>query len=179
MTTTLQTERLRLRPPTLDDAELAAPILADERVRRFLGGGIVPREHWRTAIEAWIARWDLNGMGPFMLERLDDGAFVGRAGLLVWDTRTWTQSTFDDAGEFAQPELGWALAFDHWGNGYATEAARAARDWARAERAVTRLISVIAPANVASQRVAQRLGATPVETVQLFDTGDAVVWEHP
>jgi RimJ/RimL family protein N-acetyltransferase len=177
--TTLRTERLDLRLPTPDDAEAAGAILADERVRTFLGGVSIPREHWRSAVERWIERWELNDMGPFVIERREDGAFVGRVGMIVWDTRTWTDSTFADAGEHAQPELGWALAYEHWGNGYATEAARAVRDWARAERGVTRLISVIAPANVASQRVAQRLGATPGETIQLYDTGDAVIWEHP
>ena len=177
--TTLRTERLILRLPTLDDVEAAGAVLEDARVRTFLGGVSIPREHWRGAVERWIERWELNGVGPFVIERSVDGVFVGRVGLIVWDTRTWTDSTFAEAGEFAQPELGWALAHEHWGNGYATEAARAVRDWARAERGVTRLISVIAPANVASQRVAERLGATPDETVQLFDTGDAVVWVHP
>jgi len=177
--TTLRTDRLDLRLPTLDDVEAAGAVLGDERVRVFLGGGVVPREHWRGALERWIDRWELNDMGPFVIERREDGAFIGRVGLIVWDTRTWTDSTFADAGEFAQPELGWALAHAHWGNGYATEAARAVRDWVRAERGVTRLISVIAPANVASQRVAERLGATPTETIQLYDTGDAVVWVHP
>ena len=173
--TTLWTERLSLRPPTLADVELAGPILGDERVRTFLGGGSVPREHWQTVVEQWIERWEQNGMGVFLLEH--DGRFVGRCGILMWDTRDWTLSTYGQP--FAVPELGWTLAYDAWGNGYATEAARAVRDWVRAERGVSRLISVIAPANVASQRVAERLGATPGETVQLHDTGDAVVWEHP
>lgn len=175
--TTLRTERLTLRPPTLDDVEIAGELLADERVMRFIGGEAVPRDAWHVVVEKWIQRWEDNGMGAFLLEH--DGRFVGRCGILVWDPRTWTTTTLAAAGEFAQPELGWALAYDAWGNGYATEAARAVRDWARAERGVTRLVSVIAPANVASQRVAQRLGARPRETVKLYDTGDAVVWEHP
>ena len=83
------------------------------------------------------------------------------------------------AGAFAQPELGWAVVRAEWGNGYATEAARAVRDWVRAERNVARLISLIAPDNVASQRVAERLGAVPTATVTLFDSWDSVVWEHP
>jgi RimJ/RimL family protein N-acetyltransferase len=151
--------------------------LGDVRVRRFLGGGggAVPREHWGAAVEAWIERWEQNGMGVFLLEA--DGRFVGRCGILMWDTRDWTLSTYDE--QFSVPELGWTLAYDAWGNGYATEAARAVRDWVRSERGVTRLISVIAPENVASQRVAERLGATPGETVQLHDTGEAVVWDHP
>ena len=67
----------------------------------------------------------------------------------------------------------------HWGNGYATEAARAVRSWARTERDIDRLVSLIAPDNVASQHVAQRVGASPAETVELFDSGAAVVWVHP
>jgi len=83
------------------------------------------------------------------------------------------------AGENAQPELGWTLARRHWGNGYASEASLAVRDWARSERGIGRLISLINPVNTASQRVAERLGAHPEETVSLFDSGEAVVWVHP
>ena len=99
--------------------------------------------------------------------------------MLVWDTRAWTQSTIAAAGDHAQPELGWALARAHWGAGYATEAAHAVRAWAREERHIRQLISLISPENVASQRVAERLGATPTDTVTLFDSGAAVVWVHP
>ncbi|HEU5216740.1 MAG TPA: GNAT family N-acetyltransferase, partial [Gaiellaceae bacterium] len=60
-----------------------------------------------------------------------------------------------------------------------TEAALAARDWAYTERRVDRLVSAIAPTNVRSQRLAQRLGATPGETVELFDGGPHMLWEHP
>jgi RimJ/RimL family protein N-acetyltransferase len=177
----LRTERLTLRKPTLDDMELAGVLVGDERVTTFLGGGVLGREHWPIVVEKWVERWELNGMGPFVIERRDDGSFVGRAGFLIWDVRDiWTQSTWLEAGAHAQPELGWALAHAQWGNGFATEAASAARDWFRTQRGGERLVSVIAQANVASQRVAERLGATPGETVQLFDTGDAVVvWEHP
>jgi RimJ/RimL family protein N-acetyltransferase len=177
----LETERLTLRLPTLDDARLAGELVSDERVMRFLGGGTVPEEHWGAIVAKWVERWETNGMGPFVVERQDDGAFVGRAGFIVWDRRTvWAQSTWDEAGAFAQPELGWAFVHTQWGNGFATEAARAARDWFRSERGGERLVSVIASENVASQRVAERLGATPGESVQLFDTGDAVVvWTHP
>lgn len=177
----LVTERLVLKPPTPADAEDAGELLGDPEVMRFLGGAPVPPEHWDAVVAKWIARWQANGLGAFVLRRRDDGRFVGRAGILVWDTRTWTHErvTLAGAGEHAQPELGWALARAHWGNGYATEAARAVRDWVHRERHVERLVSVIAPDNVASQRVAQRLGAVPAETVTLFDSGDAVVWEHP
>src|SRR5581483_10123248 len=129
--------------------------------------------------ENWQKRWQNNGMGPFVIERRRDGRFVGRTGILVWDSRTWRHTSFAEAGRFAQPELGWALVRAEWGNGYATEAARAVRAWARRDRNVGRLVSLIAADNLASQRVAERLGAVRTDTVSLFDSGDAVVWEHP
>jgi ribosomal-protein-alanine N-acetyltransferase len=175
----LETERLGLRIPSLDDEEAAAELLTDPAVMRFLGGEVVPREHVPDVIAKWLRRWDENDVGPFVIERRRDRRFIGRAGLLVWDTRGWTHSTLAEAGRHAQPELGWALARAHWGAGYATEAARAVRDWAREERNMRRLISLIAPDNGASQRVAERLRATPTDVVTLFDSGEAVVWVHP
>lgn len=175
----IETERLLLRLPVSGDAPAVAELLADPSVMRFLGGETVPREHVSQVVEKWRRRWEQNGMGPFMIERREDGRFLGRAGILVWDARTWRHATLSDAGPYAQPELGWALVRAEWGNGYATEAARAVRDWARGERGVGRLVSLIVAENVASQRIAQRLGATPAETVTLFDSGDAVVWVHP
>jgi RimJ/RimL family protein N-acetyltransferase len=174
----LETERLILRMPRIEDATAAAELLGDAEVMRFLGGETVPTEAVPEVVQKWLDRWALNDVGPFMIERRDDGVWVGRAGILVWDTRTWTQSSFAEAGEHVQPEIGWALARAHWGNGYATEAAAAVRDWGRREHGFDRLISLIAPANVASQRVAERLGAKPAETVKLFDSGEAVVWVH-
>ena len=168
-----------LRRPRLDDAAAAAEMLGNDEVMRFLGGKTVPAEDVPAVVQKWIDRWALNDAGAFVVELREDGRFVGRAGVLVWDSRTWTHTSFAEAGEHAQPEIGWALARPHWGHGYATEAARAVRDWAREERGLERLISLIAPDNVASQRVAERLGARPAETVRLFDSGDAVVWVHP
>src|SRR5207302_7750575 len=145
--------------PRLDDVPAAAELLGNLEVMRFLGGETVPADAVPEVVQKWLDRWELNGVGPFAIERREDGRWVGRAGILVWDTRTWTHGSVAEAGEHAQPEIGWALARAHWGNGYATEAAMAVRDWGRRERGFERLISLIAPANVASQRVAERLGA--------------------
>jgi RimJ/RimL family protein N-acetyltransferase len=172
----LETERLLLRLPRLDDAEALLPFVGDETVMRPIGsepGGIeVAVEH----LERWIARWEVNGMGPFMLVR--DGDVLGRVGPIIWNRRTWKVSSFPDAGADAEIELGWAIGSAHWGYGYATEAARAIRDWMYAERDVARLISLIAPSNARSIRVAEKLGATPTDTVQT-DAGPTVVWLHP
>jgi RimJ/RimL family protein N-acetyltransferase len=168
-----------LRLPRLEDAPRLAELLSDPEVMRFLGGETVPPEDVPAVVRRWLDRWEQNDAGPFVLERRSDGRLLGRVGLLIWDTRTWQPATFAEAGDHAQPELGWALGRAHWGHGYATEAALAVRDWARRERRVDRLVSLIAPDNTASQRVARRLGALPTETVTLFDSGAAVVWEHP
>ena len=150
-----------LREPRLDDADAFAEILGDADVMRFLGGETVPREDVPAVLRKWLRRWEANRVGPFVLERRDDGRIIGRA------------------GEHAQLELGWAIGRPYWGNGYATEAALAVRDWTRGEHGTSRLISLINPANVRSQRVAERLGAEPTETVTLFDGSPAVVWVHP
>ena len=175
----LETERLVLRLPQPDDADGLAEYLTDPEVMRYLGGATVPREDVPSVMQRWLDRWQANGFGHFVIERRDDGRVLGRAGMIVWDTRDWRHVTLDEAGEHAQPELGWALAREHWGRGFATEAARAVRDWARQKRGVQRLISLINADNVQSQRVAVRLGASPTETVTLFDSGPAVVWVHP
>lgn len=164
--------------PRLDDAAAAAELLGNPEVMRFLGGEIVPPEEVPAVVQKWLDRWELTGVGPFAIERREDRRFLGRAGVLVWDTRTWTHGSLAESGEYAQPEIGWALARAHWGNGYATEAAGAVRDWGRRERGFQRLISLIAPDNLASQRVAERLGARPAETVELFDTHEALIWVH-
>ena len=164
--------------PTLNDAESLYDLFVDEEVMAGLGREPVAAiEEMRAMIEDMIVGWTIEGLGPFILET--DKQIVGQAGLMIFDTRGWTPSTWAKAGSHAQPELGWALTRAHWGNGYATEAAAAIRDWARASRSIGRLVSLISPDNVRSQRVAQRLGATPTGTVLPADSKrKAVVWTH-
>jgi RimJ/RimL family protein N-acetyltransferase len=131
-------------------------------------------------IEAGTAGWRTDGLGPFVLETTaNDRQVVGQAGLMIFDTRGWTPSTWARAGSEAQPELGWALIRANWGRGYATEAAAAIRDWAHESRSIARLVSLISPDNVRSQRVAERLGAVPTEPVTPLHTRrKTVVWRH-
>jgi RimJ/RimL family protein N-acetyltransferase len=163
----IETERLTLRMPRLDD-DLTG-FVADDEVQRWIGGPDDPT----VLIERWIGRWERNGVGQFIVEL--DGAFIGRVGFLVWDNRTWETSAYDVAGRHAETELGWAIVSSHWGHGYATEAAQAARDWL-APRG--RIISLIDPANSRSIRVAEKLGATRGERVET-PHAEADVWLHP
>jgi len=135
----------------------------------------------RAIIEAWIGAWRTDALGPFIIETAaTDQQVVGQAGLMIFDTRGWTPSSWSKAGSHAQPELGWALIKAHWGRGYATEAAAAIREWAHEWRSIDRLVSLISSDNVRSQRVAERLGAIPTETIIPIDSGrKTVVWRHP
>ena len=119
---------------------------ADPEVMRYLGSGRVlsQAQSWGE-VAAHIGHWALRGYGQWALERKEDGASIGRAGL--WNPPGWLGL-----------EVGWKLARDAWGQGYATEAGRAAIDWAWSALDATELISIIQPGNAASVRVAERLG---------------------
>ena len=164
----LTTERLLLRKPTAADVEQPPAFLSDPEVMRWLGGIDDPR----VVVQRWLDDWDRFPVGKLLAELPDGGTVVGRFGINFFDPTTWERSADADA----QPELGWAVAREHWGKGFATEAAAAVRDWFGADAG---LISLIAPDNLRSQRVAERLGARPTETVELPDGGPHLVWVHP
>jgi RimJ/RimL family protein N-acetyltransferase len=133
----------------------------------FLGG---VEEDPRGVVQQWLDGWDIFPAGKLVVETAA-GERIGRVGVNFYDPASWVRSSAPDA----RPELTWALAYEHWGKGYATEAAAAVRDWfGRA-----RLISLIAPGNTRSQAVAERLGAAAAETVELPGYGPHVVWMHP
>jgi RimJ/RimL family protein N-acetyltransferase len=162
----IQTQRLLLRRPTAADVEDPPSFLADPRVMDFLGGVEDPRE----VVQLWLDGWETYPAGKLIVETAA-GERIGRVGVNFYDAVSWNRSNSPDA----RPELTWALAYEHWGKGYATEAATAVRDWF----GHAGLISLIAPRNIRSQRVAERLGATPGETIDLPDGGPHVVWTHP
>jgi RimJ/RimL family protein N-acetyltransferase len=162
----IETERLLLRRPSEADVESPPAWLADPEVMDWLGGVTQgPAE----LVELWIKQWERFPSGKFLLEQKSDGAVVGRVGANYYDVETWERSPD------GVPELGWAVAREHWGAGYATEAALAVRGWLHAPR----VVSLIAPGNTRSQRVAERLGAAPGEAIELPGYGPHVVWEHP
>jgi len=178
----LYTERLCLRVPTSQDAEDLYDLFADAEVMQGLGKEPVSVvEEVQAMIEGMLGDWRTDGLGAFILETAaTNRQVVGQAGLMIFDTRDWTPSTWTKAGSHAQPELGWALTRTHWGQGYATEAAAAIRDWAHERPKIDRLVSLISSDNVRSQRVAERLGGMPTETVTPEDSKRAtVVWRYP
>jgi RimJ/RimL family protein N-acetyltransferase len=148
----IETERLRLRMPRTEDAPGLLEAFADPEAMRYIGdGSTADLAGSEEAVTRWLERWEAWGIGMFVVERSEDARVLGRAGFLRWDPETW------EIGG-SETELGWGFAREHWGHGYATEAALALRDWALGERGLTRLISLIQHGNVRSFRVAEKLG---------------------
>jgi RimJ/RimL family protein N-acetyltransferase len=153
-----------LRPWSESDWEPYAAICADAEVMRYLGtGATLSRDDTWRAIAGMIGHWALRGYGMWALESKASGALVGRAGFI--DPPGWPGF-----------ELGWTLAREHWGHGYATEAARAALACAFETLGRDRVIHLIRPGNAASIRVAGRIGAKPAGEVDLLGS-KALVYE--
>lgn len=151
----LCTERLVLRGWTADDADPLERICSDPETMRYIGDGTpMPAGRGWHGVAYLAGHWALTGTGQWALEDATSGALVGRAGL------------YQPAG-WPGLELGWLIDRTRWGQGLATEAARAARDWAFTALDAPTLISLIQFGNDASIRVAEKLGAHPVEPVDL------------
>jgi RimJ/RimL family protein N-acetyltransferase len=118
----------------------------DPEVMRFLGDGRPVDEMltWRH-MATYMGHWYYRGFGIWAVEEKSSGRVVGRVGFM--DPVGWPGF-----------ELGWTLARDCWGKGYATEGARRALEYAFTEMNRDHVISLIAPDNVASIKVAERLG---------------------
>lgn len=141
----LETTRLLLRPPRLEDFDAWAAFRADEEVARFIGG-VEPRSLAWRGFAAMVGMWQLKGFAMFSVIEKATGRWIGRVG--PWQPEGWPGT-----------EVGWSLARDAWGKGYAIEAATATIDWAFAHLGWQEVIHTIDPANDASKRVSQRLGS--------------------
>jgi ribosomal-protein-alanine N-acetyltransferase len=163
----LETERLVLRQLSPDDLDALAPYFADPEVMRYMGGKTLTRAEVEARIARFMHVFDLDGIGQFAVERKEDGHVLGRCGILVWETDPWRPVAKAEATKATETEIGYLLGRPHWGQGYATEAATAVRDYAQAELGEERLIALIQDGNEASKRVAEKLGMSFERDVQL------------
>jgi RimJ/RimL family protein N-acetyltransferase len=163
----LETERLVLRKPELGDLDGYAELWADPEVVRYLSGTTLPRDEVPRAIERMLGHWERHGVGLFSVLRKEDERLVGRVGYLLWDPERWVNAMHEQLDGELELEIGWTIVRDFWGQGYATEAALACRDHALGELGRDRVISLIAPENAASIRVAEKIG----ETLERRDVG--------
>jgi RimJ/RimL family protein N-acetyltransferase len=141
----LETDRLILRMFRSEDFDAYARLCADPEVMRFLGGKTFERiEAWRN-MASIIGHWHLRGYGHWAVEEKASGRLAGRIGFM--NPEGWPGF-----------ELGWTLAREFWGRGYATEGAQRALEYGFRELDRNHIISLIHPDNKASIRVAERLG---------------------
>lgn len=154
----LETERLLLRELTWDDLPDLAAALADEETMRYIGaGGARTLEQSAASMERMIASYEQLGYGLWATFYKPDGKWIGRCGIIRWEIEGQEEL-----------EVGYLITRPYWGQGLATEAAIAIRDWGLRELNRERLISLIYPANLASIRVAEKNGMTYERQVELF-----------
>ncbi|WP_299845866.1 GNAT family N-acetyltransferase [uncultured Roseovarius sp.] len=156
----LNTERLTLRLPKLEDFEHWATFFASER--SVFERGMRNRKDAWTTWAADVALWQLKGYGPFGIDTRDTGTYVGEVGIY-------------EPESYPEPELGWFVTPDAEGKGYAQEAARAVMFWARETLGWNRLINIIDPRNDRSIALGQRLGGVIDPDADGETPGDIVI----
>ena len=139
----LTTARMTFRPFTPDDFALLAELHRDPDVGRYMGG-VWSDDEIAAKLAQFVTEHAERGHAKWAVFTTA-GEFVGRAGISLWRP----------TGEL---ELGYAFRPVFWGQGLATEAARAVADWAFANTAVDHIIAVTDPQNFGSQRVLERIG---------------------
>jgi RimJ/RimL family protein N-acetyltransferase len=148
----ISTPRLLLRELKSADAPALFEVLGDPETMRFY-----PRPYSREEVDEWIGRQIgryAMGAGLLGVVLRDSGTLIGDCGL-VWQ----------EVEGVEEPEIGYHVHREHQGRGYATEAARAVRDYAFGTLGCDHVISMIRPENLASRRVAEKNGLTVDRTV--------------
>jgi len=163
----LTTPRLSLRTYRRDDLPVYADLNRDLEVVEFLGGEPLSPEYTEEIAEWANGLYAREGIGLLAVERREDARFLGMCGLHHLGAYP------DDV------EIAWRFAREHWGNGYATEAALAWLDYAFNTKGFARVISVTEPPNKRSMAVMRRLGMGFDHKARISEEGevfDAVIY---
>jgi RimJ/RimL family protein N-acetyltransferase len=152
----IATPRLQLRAFAASDIDAYAAMMADPDVARYLGDGrpLSRAEAWRQ-LAVLAGHWSLRGFGLWAVEERQTGRFIGRIG--CYEPEGWPGF-----------EIAYALAKPAWGRGYAREGAGAALTYARETLDRKDIVSLIRPANAASIRVAEALGAVHDGEIEFY-----------
>ncbi len=153
--TIIETENLRLRPWELEDWEDIHALTASDRMRTFLGSWLPTPEDSFNRLLRNAGCWHLLGWGPFKAIERSSGEIVGNLGLF-----RGIRGLGEDFDPY--PEAGWIIREESWGRGYATEGMRAALAWFEREHGGGRTVCMISRGNAASERIAEKLGYTPI-----------------
>ncbi|WP_340081599.1 GNAT family N-acetyltransferase [Terribacillus sp. FSL K6-0262] len=163
-----ETERLLIRPYTSDDMTFLESLVGDPRVVRYIGNG---RPRTKEGARLFF-NWNLSHtkgddrLGLQVLIEKDTGEKIGHAGLVPQE--------IDGVMEL---EVGYWIAPDHWGKGFATEAAAAFKDTAIHQLDKARVIALIFPDNMASRRVAEKIGMVVWKTMTRYGK-DVLVYRY-
>jgi len=127
----------------------------DPEVQRYLDPNRFgwSREKAQSRLAGWIEERLKLGLGKFPVIRRSDGAFVGRAGFSLYE---------------GEPEIGYSFDRPYWGQGYATEIARALRDWFFASRPEASFIGFAHVENLGSRRVLEKIGMAPTHVADVI-----------
>ena len=160
----LETPRLLLRPMVASDLDALLLIFTDPRVMASFGVELFNREQMQGWLDRNLGHQEQFGYGLFSLILKDTGELIGDCGLEQMDV---------EGGRVA--ELGYDLRSDHWNRGLATEAACAVRDLAFEELGLSRLVSLIRVGNIASKRVAEKVGMSLLAEITRYEIR---YWEY-
>ena len=161
----IETSRLLLRLPRLEDFEGYAELHADEEAARHIGGAMQRTVAWRKFLQQPGA-WMVQGYAMFSVCDKVTGEWLGQCG--PWQPEGWPGT-----------EVGWAFRRSAWGKGYAREAAIVAVDWAFDNLGWTDVIHSINAENQPSQALAQRLGSRLLRQANLpapYETIVVDIW---
>jgi len=154
----VETERLLLRPFARDDLDEFASINGDADVMRYIGDG-KPQTRAQTELrlETILDHWAQHGFGLWALVDKASNALIGFCGLQYLDNT-------------AEIEIGYRLAKQFWGLGYATEAAAATLRYAFEVLGLDRIVAVVQPENFASQSVIEKIGLRYVKEARFYNS---------
>ena len=146
----LETERLMLRRLTMDDLDNLFALYHSPDVRKYYSEGIPSYAETKQELE-WMVNtfYAKYGFGMWATIYKETGKFIGRCGLTPMDIEGQEEI-----------EVGYMLAKEYWGQGLATEAAKAILKYGFDQVGLSRLICVVNPDNQASSKVALKIGMT-------------------
>lgn len=147
----LETPRLVLRGHRPDDLGSSAALWGDLEVVRYIGGRVLSQEEVWARVLRYAGHWAWMHYGVWVVEEKATGQFVGEVG--YGNHKRDIQPGFEGV-----PELGWVLARQFHGRGYAYEAVRAAMDWGAQNLSSRRTVCIIDPEHERSVRLAEKCG---------------------
>lgn len=162
--TRLETTRLRLRLFTLDDLQVMHQLNTDPDVIKYADDPARDIEETRQRLEEGpLCDYEKYGYGRFAVELKETGKVIGFCGIKYLP-------------EIDLPEVGYRYLKEYWGGGIGTEAATACVEFAREDLQIEKLIALIIPENIASIRVAEKLGMSKGPLIHIYGL-DALQYE--